>query len=306
MAELHQPDVIVIDLVMEGSDGLEHRRELLGRRSRAAGAGDVEPVRPRGGAGGGAPRSLVPREGRGRRGARAPHRRRRLRRATVTDLAASGHGPRRAAGGVRGDRASTSATSTPIPSCRCGAGWTSGRRWRPTSRTPWCWPPPTPTGGRRRAPCCCAASTSAGCTFFTSYDSRKGARPRGQPARRHRSAAGCRCCARSTSAGPSRRSPRAESEAYFAGRPRGSQLAAWASHQSSVLADRAELEARFAEAAARFADGEVPCPPYWGGYRLVPDEIELWQGRPSRMHDRLRYERDAAAPSGWRIVRLSP
>jgi pyridoxamine 5'-phosphate oxidase len=102
------------------------------------------------------------------------------------------------------------------------------------------------------------------------------------------------------------RVPRAESEAYFATRPRGSQLAAWASHQSSVLIDRAELEASFAEAEARFAAGDVPCPPYWGGYRLVPDEIELWQGRPNRMHDRLRYERDPATPSGWRIVRLSP
>ena len=106
--------------------------------------------------------------------------------------------------------------------------------------------------------------------------------------------------------GPVTKVARDESEAYFASRPRGSQLAAWASHQSSVLADRAELEARFAEAAERFADGEVPCPPYWGGYRLVPEEIELWQGRPSRMHDRLRYERDSTAPSGWRIVRLSP
>ena len=102
------------------------------------------------------------------------------------------------------------------------------------------------------------------------------------------------------------RVPREESEAYFAGRPRGSQLAAWASHQSSVLADRAELEARFAEAGERFEGTEVPCPPHWGGFRLVPDEIDLWQGRQNRMHDRLRYERDATAPTGWRIVRLSP
>jgi pyridoxamine 5'-phosphate oxidase len=73
-----------------------------------------------------------------------------------------------------------------------------------------------------------------------------------------------------------------------------------------VLRDRAELEERFAEAARRFEGGDVPCPPHWGGFRLVPDTIELWQGRPNRLHDRLRYCRDPAQPSGWRIERLSP
>jgi pyridoxamine 5'-phosphate oxidase len=144
-----------------------------------------------------------------------------------------------------------------------------------------------------------------GCTFFTSYDSRKGDDLEANPN-------GAIVCSwvpvlrQVNLRGPVAKVPRAESEAYFASRPRGSQLAAWASHQSSELADRAELEARFADADRRFAGGEVPCPPYWGGYRLVPDEIELWQGRPNRMHDRLRYERDAASPGGWRIVRLSP
>jgi pyridoxamine 5'-phosphate oxidase len=144
-----------------------------------------------------------------------------------------------------------------------------------------------------------------GCTVFTSYDSRKGRELEANP---H----GAIVCSwvpmlrQVNLRGPMTKVGRDESEAYFAGRPRGSQLAAWASQQSSVLADRAELEARFAEAAERFGDGEVPCPPYWGGYRLVPEEIELWQGRPSRMHDRLRYEHDATTPSGWRIVRLSP
>jgi pyridoxamine 5'-phosphate oxidase len=144
-----------------------------------------------------------------------------------------------------------------------------------------------------------------GCTIFTSYDSRKGRDLEDNP----HAAIVCSwvpLLRQVNLRGPVARVPRAESEAYFAGRPRGSQLAAWASHQSAVLADRAELEARFADAAERFADGEVPCPPYWGGYRLVPEEIELWQGRPSRMHDRLRYEVDATVPSGWRIVRLSP
>ncbi len=145
----------------------------------------------------------------------------------------------------------------------------------------------------------------AGCTLFTSYDSRKGQDLAVNPY-------GAILCSwvpvlRQVSfMGPMAEVPRAESEAYFATRPRGSQLAAWASHQSSVLSDRDELEARFAEADERFRDREVPCPPYWGGYRLVPEEIELWQGRRNRMHDRLRYELDPAQPSGWRIVRLSP
>jgi pyridoxamine 5'-phosphate oxidase len=99
---------------------------------------------------------------------------------------------------------------------------------------------------------------------------------------------------------------RAETEVYWATRPRDSQIGAWASAQSTVLRDRTELEAHFADAAARFEGVDVPCPPHWGGYRLVPDTIELWQGRPNRLHDRLRYCRDASAPAGWRIERLSP
>jgi pyridoxamine 5'-phosphate oxidase len=95
-----------------------------------------------------------------------------------------------------------------------------------------------------------------------------------------------------------------ESDAYFASRPRGSQLGAWASEQSRVLADRQELEDRLAEVTRRFGDGDVPRPPNWGGYRLRPDAVEFWQGRTDRLHDRFRYCRDEAA--GWRIERLSP
>jgi pyridoxamine 5'-phosphate oxidase len=97
---------------------------------------------------------------------------------------------------------------------------------------------------------------------------------------------------------------REESEAYYRSRPRESQLGAWASRQSAVIAGREELEALLADVRARFGEGEVPCPPTWGGYRLVIDELELWQGRPSRLHDRLRYTRISEA--GWRIDRLSP
>jgi pyridoxamine 5'-phosphate oxidase len=98
----------------------------------------------------------------------------------------------------------------------------------------------------------------------------------------------------------------AEADAYFATRPRGSQLGAWASRQSEPLSGRAELEARVLELEARHADAAVPRPPHWGGYRVLPDAVELWQGRPSRLHDRLRYERDATEPSGWRVLRLNP
>ncbi|HEX4867241.1 MAG TPA: pyridoxamine 5'-phosphate oxidase [Acidimicrobiales bacterium] len=98
----------------------------------------------------------------------------------------------------------------------------------------------------------------------------------------------------------------AESDAYWATRPRGSQLAAWASEQSSQLADRAILERRFAEVEERYQGGEVPRPPHWGGFRLVPDSVELWQGRANRMHDRLRYQHPDGQARGWEIVRLAP
>ena len=96
---------------------------------------------------------------------------------------------------------------------------------------------------------------------------------------------------------------RRESDDYFRTRPRGSQLSAWASPQSEVLAGRADIERRFAAAAEKYPD-DIPRPPQWGGYRLVPEAIEFWQGREDRLHDRLRYHR--TRDGRWRIERLAP
>lgn len=142
-----------------------------------------------------------------------------------------------------------------------------------------------------------------GFTFFTNYDSRKGreltANPRAallffwsQLQRQIRIE------------GTVERVTAAESDAYFRSRPLGSRLGAWASAQSEVIPSRDVLEQRVREVMQRYPEGEVPCPPHWGGYRLCPLSIEFWQGRPDRLHDRLRYQR--VPPDGWRMERLSP
>jgi pyridoxamine 5'-phosphate oxidase len=97
---------------------------------------------------------------------------------------------------------------------------------------------------------------------------------------------------------------RAESEAYFATRPRGSQIGAWASEQSAVVANRAQLEAQVAEIEAKYDGRDVPCPPRWGGYRVRALTIEFWQGRNDRLHDRLLYQ--VSDGGDWLVDRLSP
>jgi pyridoxamine 5'-phosphate oxidase len=104
-------------------------------------------------------------------------------------------------------------------------------------------------------------------------------------------------------AGPVTRTSPEESAAYFATRPLGSRLGAWISHQSRVIPSRLVLEEALRTVEARFGDGAVPLPEHWGGYRLRPTALEFWQGRPSRLHDRIRYLRQA---DGWRVERLSP
>jgi pyridoxamine 5'-phosphate oxidase len=97
----------------------------------------------------------------------------------------------------------------------------------------------------------------------------------------------------------------AESRAYWESRPRGSQLGAWASAQSAVVRDRRVLDDALAAITTRFDGQDVPLPPHWGGWRIVPEQVEFWQGRADRMHDRLRYEVDRAARS-WTVRRLAP
>jgi pyridoxamine 5'-phosphate oxidase len=104
--------------------------------------------------------------------------------------------------------------------------------------------------------------------------------------------------------GPVERTSREDSAAYFHSRPAGSRLAAWASKQSEVIDARKVLDARFEEMKERFEGDEISLPPHWGGYRVMPEQMEFWQGRPNRLHDRFRYTR---CPDGtWQIDRLAP
>ncbi|MEU8815572.1 pyridoxamine 5'-phosphate oxidase [Actinoplanes sp. NPDC048796] len=142
-----------------------------------------------------------------------------------------------------------------------------------------------------------------GFVFFTNYESRKGAELAANPyaslvfpwfpMQRQVIVVGA-----------VERVSRAETEEYFSSRPRGSQLGAWASAQSTVVPDRESVDASLAAVTERFEDGEVPAPPHWGGFRVSPETVEFWQGRSSRMHDRLRYRRTEEGL--WVLERLAP
>ncbi len=142
-----------------------------------------------------------------------------------------------------------------------------------------------------------------GFTLFTNYTSRKGREALANPYASlvfpwfaiRRQVVVC---------GPVEKVGRAETEAYFAVRPRGARLGAWASPQSAVIGSRTELDDAWREMAGRWPEGApVPAPEHWGGLRVIPETVEFWQGRASRLHDRLRYRR---AESGWLIERLAP
>ena len=142
-----------------------------------------------------------------------------------------------------------------------------------------------------------------GFVFYTNYDSRKSAELDANPRAAllfhwttlHRQI---------RVEGPVERVSREQSEAYHSTRPRGSQIAAWASRQSAELDGREELERRFREREAEFEGRDVPLPPFWGGYRVIPERIEFWQGRANRMHDRILYRREGGGD--WAVSRLSP
>jgi len=141
-----------------------------------------------------------------------------------------------------------------------------------------------------------------GFSFFTNYESRKGRELAANP-RASLTFPWLEMERQVCITGSVTQLPREESDAYFRTRPRGSRLGAWASKQSEVITDRTILEHRLADLDREYPGNDIPTPPTWGGYVLAPDSVEFWQGRPSRLHDRLVYTRQAGS---WKVHRLSP
>jgi pyridoxamine 5'-phosphate oxidase len=141
-----------------------------------------------------------------------------------------------------------------------------------------------------------------GFVFFTNYESRK-SREMGRDGRVALTFYWSTLARQVRIEGAVERVTPEESAAYFQTRPRGSRLGAWASPQSRPIADREALETLLREAQQRFGDGPIPCPPFWGGFRVLPEQIEFWQGRESRLHDRILY---TPAANAWKITRLAP
>jgi len=142
-----------------------------------------------------------------------------------------------------------------------------------------------------------------GFVFFSNFDSRKGRELEGNP--RASLLFPWLALERQVMVeGPVARVAREEAEAYFHSRPRPSQLAAWASQQSAIISGRSVLEEAQRAVEAKYAGREIAVPPHWGGYRLSPETVEFWQGRRSRLHDRLRYRREGSG--SWTVERLSP
>jgi len=142
-----------------------------------------------------------------------------------------------------------------------------------------------------------------GFTFFTNYDSEKGRQLEANP-QAALAFFWVKLERQVRISGSVERTSREDSAAYFHSRPAGSRLGAWVSKQSEVIDSRQILDARLEQMTERFDGGEISLPPHWGGYRVKPDQIEFWQGRPNRLHDRFRYSR--RSEGAWQIDRLAP
>ena len=161
----------------------------------------------------------------------------------------------------------------------------------------------TPDGVVTSRVCLLKSFDEHGFVFFTNYNSRKGAHLAENP-RVSLNFFWVTLDRQVRIDGVAVKTTAEESDAYFASRPRGSQLGAWASKQSAVIAGRGDLDQRFSELESLYRERQIPRPPHWGGYRVIPVEIEFWQGRPDRLHDRFVYR--LREPKDWIIERLSP